>query len=612
VETNYTFIDTQELFDKYLYDILSLKKAVVDLETDGLDPHQNKTLLLQIGTPSKQYIIDARKVNFNKLKDWFEDSLIIKIGTNIAFDYKFLRNFNIDADGLVDCMLIEQSLNLGYVHLKTKKYYSLEGMTKRYLNQQIEKETRKEFINFSGEFTEKQLNYAALDVIYPYLILDYQKSLIIDRSLQRIVNIENAAIPFYGSMEYNGFYLNKEKWLSIIEKTQQKLHKSKKVLDKLFSPYLEMDLFGDPIINYSSQAQLLPVLQKMGYPIPDTSHVTLTTLLPSEIGNKIIDFRKHEKAIDSFGETYLNFINPKTGRIHFRIYQIGAGSGRNSTANPSMQNIKRDAEYRECFMVNDATKTLSIVDYSGQELRIIAHRSQEQLWIEALNNKLDLHSIVGTDLFGTEVSKKKNKQLRSIAKNLNFGVSYLCGIFKVMMFYREAGLECDEEIALKVLNNFTAKYPAVYKKAKNTGADAVINGYASSLYGRKRWFKDIPSYEVREKDGVKLIFPKDRKNFEDKKLLNKIQREAANHAIQASGADMLKVAGIKLKQLLKEKNRKLQTCLVVHDEIIDEIDEQDTEYIFLKETAMLTAELEMLPSVEPEIEGKLSKFWTKE
>jgi DNA polymerase I-like protein with 3'-5' exonuclease and polymerase domains len=606
------FIDTQEKLIKNLPYILNIKKCSLDTETSGLDCFINRLLLLQIGTLEKAFIIDVTKVNILPLKKWLENPNIYKVGVNLVFDYKFLKHYGIEPEGLVDIMLIEQILLAGIVKPNTKGYFSLEALSKKYLDTVISKKERATFVNHVGEFTQEQLDYAFNDVLYPLLILEKQKPIITQHELSKIVLLENKVIPCFGDMEYNGFYLNASLWETLLEKTKEELYVAEKKLDNIFKKDIELTLFGTPNINYSSDLQLKEALKKIGHPLGSTGHSILLESLPQFLYEPIINYRTLEKAVDSFGENYLKFIHPKTNRLHFRIHQIGADSGRSSTSNPSMQNIKQDSNYRHCFTSQSEETLISQIDFSGQELRISAQKYKEPMWMEILNKQESLHVYMGTLLFGTEVNKKTNPALYKITKNLDFSMSYLGGPSKVMGFFKEAGLECDFIKAQEVVNLFAKIAPKVFYGARNEGVQTVINGYASCLLGRKRFFNVPKGYRVLNFEGKLKVIPVDKADEKLSSILHKIQREGANHIIQSTGASMLKLSLFYNREELKLRGYKNCDVHVVHDEIISEVPKDYVqEYHEITKKAMLKAEQEILPDLVPEVEGSVGKCWTK-
>jgi len=614
VDRNYVFIDTQEKFERVLPEIFALKRVGFDTETTGLDPHRDKLLLVQVGDLTKQYIIDARKVNINPLKNWLEDDKIIKHGSNLVFDYKFLKAIGIEPEGLVDSYLMEKILNNGLVPFTTKGYFSLEGMANKYLNVKLDKTTQQEFINHSGFFTKKQIEYAADDVIYPILIANEQKKWIVYHGLEKIVNLENKVIPAYGDMNFNGFYLNRDKWKHTLEETKLKLVHSREELDKLFTKVTNKNLFGESVENYGSQEQLKSLLKSVGYNLSDTMQQTLLSSLPEKYYKPIIDYRVNCKAVDSFGENYLDFINPRTGRIHCDLFQIGAVSGRNATGKPNLQNIKNESNYRECFTAQKEDSALITFDYAGQELRIAAQVTQEPIWIKLMNSNENVHLWMAENvIFNKKVDKKlpngfPNPEYNTV-KAINFSIAYGAGINKIMMFHTENNMACTPDRAYEILNAVEAKCPKMFKGVRNIGADTVINGYSTTILGRKRWF-NLPPYTVKSYNGIKKIYAKS-DNDEEKRLLNNAVREGMNHRIQGTGIEMLKLSLIYLRNECKLSGYPNRITHVVHDEEIQEAPIVDQDFYFNAcKNSMLKAEQELLPDINPEVEGKIGKMWS--
>lgn len=611
IESNFVFIDTQNKFDLYLPEIVKLTKCSLDVETTGLSPHSDTLLLLQIGTLDIQYIIDTRKVNILKLKPWLEDETKYKVGVNLAFDYQFLRHLGIQLEGTIDTYLHELMLNCGIVNFKTQGYFSLRGMGERYLGIVIDKEERSSFINFRGEFSEKQLQYAAKDIIYPLLILDKQKPKIIEHSLQKAVNLENNVLPSYGEIQYNGFYLDKNKWMDLIKYQETQANTYRKELDALFGCVTNTDLFGDPFVNYDSDEQLKPLIWKLGYKIQDTSHLTLMTELPKVISEPIIKYREAQKARNSFGTNFIDCINPITGRLHAHIFQIGAQSSRNSFVGPALQTVKREKEYRDCFTVQNEDNLILTSDYAGQELLCMIQNTKEPLWLRLNQEDKNIHLYMASEIIFQKEITKKGKEYTAV-KNLDFATAYGCSFRKVQMLFGNAGITCTDDEAKDVLYRFATAVPTAWNKFNENGINTVINGYAASLIGFKRFFDKIPSYKIIVRDGLKTIIPKKYGDKEANKILGSIIREGRNHVIQSSGSGIVKASLYILRQKCKANKIKFPVVHVVHDELVNEFKEKDKNiYVPIIEQSMLEGEKVILPDVIPKLESSLSKKWEK-
>ena len=140
---------------------------------------------------------------------------------------------------------------------------------------------------------------------------------------------------------------------------------------------------------------------------------------------KLLEYRGVAKSLTSFGENILEFIEPKTGRIHADFRQIGAPTGRFSCSNPNLQQIPHGQEYRRCFIA-PAGRKLVIADYSQIELRILAEFSDDENFIKAFVSGQDFHASAAAQVFGVKPEEVTDEQ-RSFAKRLNFGIVYGIG-----------------------------------------------------------------------------------------------------------------------------------------------------------------------------------------
>ena len=141
------FIETPQQLQDSIQSIYELGTLSVDTETQGLDPFTSTLLLVQIGNDKEQFLIDARIVNLTPLKPLLEDKSIIKILASAVFDYKFLRRQDIIMENMIDVLNNERILEAGRVRFHTKGYFSLEGLTKRYLDINLDKDVTESFLS---------------------------------------------------------------------------------------------------------------------------------------------------------------------------------------------------------------------------------------------------------------------------------------------------------------------------------------------------------------------------------------------------------------------------------------------------------------------------------
>lgn len=414
----------------------------LDTETTGLDPFTSKLLLIQIGAEAgDQVVIDVQKTIvahpdlLKEFKDVMENPQQVFILHNGKFDYKMIKqSLGIELLHLRDTMIAAQLIRAGL----QKKGFGLDDLTHDYNLGDMSKAVRQTFIGHDGNFTDKQIQYAADDVAYLHklhkvLVLD-----IVDLRLDSVYNLECAVIPVTGDMELNGLNLDFAKWSALEATAKKESLLKKQELDKHFLPYCEKDLFGEPIVNYNSPVQLKPLLEQiLGHPISGTGKEVLERIVHPAV-RALLKYREYEKRVTTYGTNfYKEHVHSKTKRIHPTFVQVGGtDSGRYSSRAPNAQNIPRDAAYRAAFTAEKGWKIIG-ADYAGMELVLLAEFSEDPEFKKIFDLGLDAHGHVATMIMDKLVIRKgdkyldngivtvatqdSNADLRPIGKNINFG-----------------------------------------------------------------------------------------------------------------------------------------------------------------------------------------------
>ena len=477
-KTNYTYIYNQKMFNDNFDKIMTLKEWVCDTETTGLDFLTDQVTLLQVGNQNVQYVIDTRYVEINRLNERFEDEYFSKLLVNGTFDYLMLRGSkNIVMEGMFDVYLAEKVLTAGY----TKHGYGMAGTGKKYLGIDIDKEMQKTFIGHTGPYSRRQLNYAALDCVYPFYIFKEQVKLLRKWNLWEAFMIECNSIPAFGDIAYFGMKLNRKKWEDNITtaRTMSEISARNFLLES--AKHSNIDLFGMASINMNSPQQMLEYL-KGRFSISDlkdrdgkvgTGEEILSGLVEKYGKEKTIDVqevlkvRGYEKKIGTYGLTYTDHIHESDQRFHPRIEQLATETGRPAGKKPNMLNIPSSPSYRDPWEAGEGRKVLND-DYGACELRVMASLSGDPVMCEGFRSGKDFHTYTasqfvkdnepfmrelipdehgeaGKNTYGDYVlDSKGNKQpnpylgipmpyervlkdIRSAAKAINFGLAYGMG-----------------------------------------------------------------------------------------------------------------------------------------------------------------------------------------
>ncbi|WP_218220120.1 DNA polymerase I [Nesterenkonia sp. Act20] len=237
------------------------------------------------------------------------------------------------------------------------------------------------------------------------------------------------------------------------------------------------------------------------------------------------------------------------GRIHTTYAQTVAATGRLSSLNPNLQNIPvRTAagrKIRDAFVVGSGYETLLTADYSQIEMRIMAHLSQDQALIEAFRAGEDLHSFVGSRVFGVDASEITPEQ-RSKVKAMSYGLAYGLSSFGLS---KQLGIGVDE--ARNLMNEYFERFGGVRDYLREVVTQAKKDGFTSTIFGRRRYLPDLTS--------------------ENRQLRQMAERAALNAPIQGSAADIIKQAMIGVDSAMRAEGLKSRLLLQVHDELIFEV-----------------------------------------
>jgi DNA polymerase-1 len=265
----------------------------------------------------------------------------------------------------------------------------------------------------------------------------------------------------------------------------------------------------------------------------------------------ILQHRQVAKLKSTYVDALPNLVNRTTGRVHSSWEQTVTTTGRLSSTEPNLQNIPvRSAlgrTIRKAFVAPPGTKLLS-ADYSQIELRILAHLAQDPALLHAFNAGEDVHLHTAAAVFGVAESEV-TKEMRRQAKAVNFGVIYGQG---------ESGLASTLGISRQQAGEFIAAYYRKYRGVREfmnvTLEHARLGKAVRSLLGRRRYFNDIDSANR----GLRLA----------------AERMAMNMPIQATAADVLKLAMIQLDEPVTPGTRMVMT---VHDELVFEVPNAEVE-----------------------------------
>src|SRR5215510_9457765 len=592
MNTQYRLITSSEELNRAVEDLSKHHAIGLDTETTELDPYTARLRLIQLAAPTGVYIIDLNAFRNGDLKR--ADALIplrellnsprpIKIAHNSKFDAKFVKhNLGVDIVGLFDTLLASQLVSAGDI----EERHGLEAIAGRYLNEAVDKSER--LSNWEFDLSESQLQYAARDAAVLLPLRERLIEKIKSHDLVRCAQLEFECVMPDVDLELAGFYMDKRRWLeqlAIVEEKRAEL--ANELQEMLGEGAAQASLFGPPRanINLDSQQQVTEALDRLGIPLPDsTRNWKLQPLaLQYPVVGKLLEYRTMQKALTSYAQNMIEFINPRTGRLHADFRQIGAPTGRFACTNPNIQQVPHAAEYRRCFTGHPEGRRLVIADYSQIELRILAEFSADPAFIDAFRSGADLHRVTAAQVFNVS-SDQVTKEQRDFAKRLNFGVVYGIGAQRFSMM---TGLSVTE--AEDVLRRYFATYRKLDAYLRESANRAVSEKQARTGSGRVVRFNYDPS---------------------DRQQVSMTQRNGKNAPIQGTSADILKRALRLLNDELRDTSANIVN--IIHDEIVVEVDEDEAPTVAESvERAMCAAGEEYLTTVPVKVESQIACEWTK-
>lgn len=549
----YQLIETEEEARR-LYDFFRTNKILsLDTETTSTNAIEAELVGLSFAVEERQAFYVAIPANREEalkivaiFKPLYEDPEILKVGQNIKYDIEVLRHYGVEVAGPMFDTMIAHYL------LQPELRHNMDYMAEVYLGYRtvhIE-----ELIGPRGRNQKNMRDLSPTD-IYEYACEDADITLRLKNVLEPKLDEAGVALLFrdiemplvgvLADMELNGVCLDTEA-----------LHETSEVFNKRMTAIEQhiYELAGEQF-NISSPRQVGDILfgkmkivdkpkkTKTGQFV--TSEEVLQQLRSkSPIIDEILNYRGLKKLLSTYVDALPKLINPRTGRIHTSFNQTVTATGRLSSSDPNLQNIPvRDddgKEIRKCFIPEPGCLFFS-ADYSQIELRIMAHLSEDENMIEAFREGFDIHAATAARIWHKDISEVTPAE-RKKAKQANFGIIY--GITTYGLAQR---MDISNGEARDLIDGYFLTFPRVEAYMEQAKETARKQGYAETLFHRRRYLPDINSHNATVRGFA--------------------ERNAINAPIQGSEADIIKVAMVRIHRRFKAEGIRSKMILQVHDEL---------------------------------------------
>lgn len=423
--------------------------------------------------------------------------------------------------------------------------YALSELSQKYLQEAAPE-------SFDDEKAQAVWEAKAISRLYPLLGAKLEE----EKLTHLMDTIELPLVEVLAGMEQNGVYVNRA---HLAEKTEEVAGRLQTIEAAIY------EMAGHDF-NLNSPKQLGVVLfEELGLPVrkkTKTGYSTNAEVLESlrlehPIIEQILAYRLWSKLKSTYLDGIAGLIRTDTGRVHTNFNQTVTATGRLSSSDPNLQNIPVRTEegrmIRALFEPGEGYDCLLSADYSQIELRLLAHMSGDENFIDAFKRGQDIHARTAAEVFGIPLDEV-TPELRRHAKAVNFGI-----VYGISDFGLARNLHISRKEAGDYISRYFTRYPGVRAFMDKVVAEAHETGYVTTMFGRRR---KLPAIKSR--------------NFNQRMLA---ERMAMNTPIQGTAADVIKLAMIAAFRKLREAGVKSRILLQVHDELVLEVKESELETV---------------------------------
>ena len=498
---------------------------------------------------------------------------------DIKSEYAYLQAQ--DTDRFFDVILAAYLLN------PLKNDYTVEDIANEYLNLMLpEKGQAFGRLSFKAALNEKPEEFLKYCCFEAYVCAQAAVCLqqkLEETQMDRLMReIEMPLTLVLFSMEEEGIRVNPEALKDYGEALSGKITE------------LEQEIYSEAgcEFNINSPKQLGEILfEKMGLSggkKTKTGYSTAADVLEKLSGEypvvkHILEYRGLTKLKSTYADGLAAYIEDEN-RIHSTFNQTITATGRISSTEPNLQNIpirmELGRQIRKVFIPKDGYCFMD-ADYSQIELRVLASMSGDERLIEAYRSHADIHRTTASQVFHIPFEEVTDLQRRN-AKAVNFGI-----VYGISSFGLSEDLSISRKEAAAYIEQYFETYPQVKQFIDSLVKDAKKNGYAVTLYGRRR-----PVPELFSSNFMQRSFG---------------ERVAMNSPIQGTAADIIKIAMIRVFERLKKEGLKSKLILQVHDELLIEtaLEEEEQVRMILEEEMVHASSL----AVELEIDLHVGINW---
>jgi DNA polymerase-1 len=483
------------------------------------------------------------------LRALLEDPTVPKTVQNAKFDLLVLRGAGIDLRGLdFDTMVASYVLDPG------RRSHGIDQLALEFLNHKMTTLAElcgrgKDVIPYDQVPIECARDYSCEDADFTWQLRGIFEPQMETLQLARLFReVEMPLVGVLAEMEWAGIAIDVEWFRTLKERFERE---RRRVEQEIYvEAGQEFNINSNPKLREILFDTLrLPVLKKT--PTGPSTDVTVLQQLADDghaLPALLMEYREIAKLESTYIDALPAYVNPRTGRLHTSFSQTVAATGRLSSSDPNLQNIpiRRELgrDIRRGFIPRRGWQLIG-ADYSQIELRVLAHLSADQAFVQAFQTGGDIHRQTAALIFDVPVDGV-NSEMRARAKTINFATIYGQGARALSQQLKIPFAE-----AKAFIERYFERFKRVREYLDSMVAFAREHGYVQTIFGRRRY---IP--ELRDRNFNIRAFG---------------ERTAANSPIQGSAADLIKIAMIRIDAALRARQMSSRMLLQVHDELVFEV-----------------------------------------
>jgi DNA polymerase-1 len=533
----------------------------------------------------KQEILD-------KLRPIFSSSKIKKVGHNLKYDYKVMKQEGVEVESLYfDSMIASYVLHPHY------NSHSMDNLAFTELGYETMPLSALFDMGDGKKAKIGDMRKVDLDLISQYSCEDaditlrwvnrFNKELDEHPKLKKLFfEVEMPLVKILSDIELQGIKID----VDLLKKMSKEMHFE---LGKI-----ELDIYdiAGRKFNINSTQQLKDVLfntlcinsnqmkkTKTGISTAASELEKLRGQHP--IIEQIFRYRELSKLTNTYIDALPELVD-KNDRVHTSFNQTLTSTGRFSSSEPNLQNIPirtdEGKKIRSAFIADNGYKLIS-ADYSQIELRVAAAMSGDKEMIKAFKSGKDFHAITASEVLDVPL-EMVDQEMRRRAKAINFGM-----IYGQSPHGLSEATEMTHEEARDYIDKYFVHFHELKKFLDNCVEEAHKKGYTETFLGRRRYVPEINS----------SIFP----------IRSAAERVALNTPLQGTAADIIKIAMVKSYDFISNNSdfKDVKLLLTVHDELVFECPESRVKNFVPEIKRIMENALDLGVSLDAEV--KVGRDW---